>query len=581
MKPCFIVLPTLVLLLVQTAGAATFTVTNTFDSGAGSLRDAIAQSNTTPGTNTIAFNILPLDGSVKTIFVLDQLPLITQSVIIDGYTQDPTHSHPNTLANADDAVLLIELNGTNAAGIDGLRFGSGSDSSGSVVRGLVINNFGSAAITSQNQSSNIVIEGNFIGTDSSGKLARGNVKFTSIAAALNLDCPGIRIGGASTGARNIISGNRAGGIQSAGGNTLIQGNFIGVDATGTNALGNGLLGLHGVWIQGSSAVVGGATAGARNVISGNGGHGVVVNTAQSARIHDVSIQGNHIGTDANGTGLLPNGGQGVEVNESTNVLIGGATAVAGTPPGNLIAGNSSHGVGVGFFAFGGAYNLRVQGNIITANQGDGVLIRASSVGDTVSSNSIFANGGLGIELTGNANNSQTNPVITRVVTDGGNVTLSGSLKSGTNSAYRLEFFSNASCDGGGSGEGQVFLGDTNLGTDASGNVSFVMTLANPAGHANFTATATDANGNTSAFSPCISLSPSQLTGFVALPDGTTQIQGIGLAYLTYTIQAASNLNPIIQWSELGVSTANGSGVFSFTDTNAPLFPMRFYRVRSP
>src|SRR6185503_12533807 len=158
--------------------------------------------------------------------------------------------------------------------------------SGSVVRGLVINNFGAAAISSVNQSSNIVIEGNFIGTDPSGKLARGNVRGTSVAAAINLDCPGIRIGGASTGARNIISGNAKGGILTGGsGNNLIQGNFIGVDATGTNALGNGVgNGLHGVWLNGSSDMVGGTNSAARNVISGNGGNGVLVNTAQSAAI---------------------------------------------------------------------------------------------------------------------------------------------------------------------------------------------------------------------------------------------------------------------------------------------------------
>src|SRR5205823_9884851 len=112
-------------------------------------------------------------------------------------------------------------------------------------------------------------------------------------------------------------------------------------------------------------------------------------------------------------------------------------------------------------------------------------------------NSIFANGGLGIALVAAANNSQTNPVLTSAATGLGNVSLGGSLKSGTNAVYHLEFFSNASCDGSGFGEGQVFLGATNLTTDANGNVSFAVILPNPAGHANFTATATDTNGNTS------------------------------------------------------------------------------------
>ena len=109
-----------------------------------------------------------------------------------------------------------------------------------------------------------MIEGNFIGTDPSGKLARGNVRTTSLVAAVVMDNLGSRIGGTSTGARNIISGNRTGGIFAGDccghGNSVIQGNFIGVDATGTNALGNGLIGLHGVWVKGFSHVIGGSNS---------------------------------------------------------------------------------------------------------------------------------------------------------------------------------------------------------------------------------------------------------------------------------------------------------------------------------
>src|SRR2546427_8600699 len=150
--------------VVLPCAAATFTVTNPLDAGAGSLNAAIVSNNATAGTNTIEFNILPLDGTVKTIFVTNTLPTITRRVIIDGYKQDPTHSHTNTLANADDAVLLIELNGTNAPGIDGLTLGSRC--SGSKVRGPVVNNFGSAAINSEDPSvTNMSTEGTFHGTD--------------------------------------------------------------------------------------------------------------------------------------------------------------------------------------------------------------------------------------------------------------------------------------------------------------------------------------------------------------------------------------------------------------------------------
>jgi autotransporter-associated beta strand protein len=75
--------------------------------------------------------------------------------------------------------------------------------------------------------------------------------------------------------------------------------------------------------------------------------------------------------------------------------------------------------------------------------------------------------------------------------------------------------------------------------------------------------------------------PARLTGIAALSNGTKLLQGLGLSNLIYSIQAASNLNPIIQWSNIGTSAANSGGVFSFTDTNAALFPMRFYRALSP
>jgi len=75
--------------------------------------------------------------------------------------------------------------------------------------------------------------------------------------------------------------------------------------------------------------------------------------------------------------------------------------------------------------------------------------------------------------------------------------------------------------------------------------------------------------------------PARLTGIIFLPNGDKQIQGTGLSNLTYLIEAATNLNPVIFWSNLGSATAGSDGVFTFSDTNAPLFPIRFYRAQSP
>ena len=182
----------LFLLLPHAAAAATITVTTTADDltpndGTVSLREAITAINAgsnlgdpdisaqSPGTfgvnDTINFNI---SGSgVKTINVgstgLGALPAITKPVTINGYKQ-PGASF-NTLANGDNAVILIELNGADAgANADGLLLGSGSG--GSTIQGLAINRFSANGI--EVQSAGNLIDGNFVGTNPAGNAAEPN-----------------------------------------------------------------------------------------------------------------------------------------------------------------------------------------------------------------------------------------------------------------------------------------------------------------------------------------------------------------------------------------------------------------------
>ncbi|MBI3418499.1 MAG: hypothetical protein HY043_24675 [Verrucomicrobia bacterium] len=126
----------LVLLAATTtlSSGTTFTVTTTNDAGAGSLRQAIGDANASPGLDSIIFNI-PGAGP-HSIQPLSPLPTITDPVVIDGYTQPG--ASPNTLSQGDNAVLVIELDGTSAgAGASGLTITSG----GSTVSGLAINRF--------------------------------------------------------------------------------------------------------------------------------------------------------------------------------------------------------------------------------------------------------------------------------------------------------------------------------------------------------------------------------------------------------------------------------------------------------
>jgi hypothetical protein len=119
----------LLLLAASSLAADTFTVTNTSDSGAGSLRQAIDDANANPGADTIAFNI-PGAG-VHTITPLTDLPQITDGVTIDGYTQPG--SSVNTDPIATNAALLIELHGVNQIDATGLSVGSFAD--GTTIRG--------------------------------------------------------------------------------------------------------------------------------------------------------------------------------------------------------------------------------------------------------------------------------------------------------------------------------------------------------------------------------------------------------------------------------------------------------------
>jgi titin len=267
------------------------------------------------------------------------------------------------------------------------------------------------------------------------------------------------IGGTTAGKRNVISGStsEAVRINSDVNGTKIQGNYIGTNALGVGAVPNGV----GVDVYGSSQnnVIGGTVAGARNVISGNGGDGVgLFNTGSTAN----TVEGNYIGTDNTGSGPLPNGGPGVDViTGATDNIIGGTVAGAG----NVIANNST-GVAV-----------------------DG----SATLGNSILGNSIFASTTLvGITLTSGGNNSEPAPTITTVFTSSGNTTIAGAVGAGT---HRIEVFQNPNCS---DPEGKTLVGATTTST-----TTWTMTvpaIASPA----LTATSTDTStGNTSQFSRCV------------------------------------------------------------------------------
>jgi hypothetical protein len=162
------------------------------------------------------------------------------------------------------------------------------------------------------------------------------------------------------------------------------------------------------------------------------------------------------------------------------------------------------------------------GNVISGNGWNGVsVIDAGSTGNAILSNSIYSNAGLGIDLAGDGvtlndlfdadsgpNNIQNFPILNPVKNTAKGILIQGALLSTRNTTFRLEFFSNNSCDPSGYGEGQIYLGSVNVKTNSTGHVNFKVTLpvVLPAGKY-VTATSTDPSNNTSEFSQCVVVSP--------------------------------------------------------------------------
>jgi hypothetical protein len=178
------------------------------------------------------------------------------------------------------------------------------------------------------------ILGNKIGVQDEGRTKEANgghgVNVTDNAS-------NTAIGGTGPqGAGNVISGNAGHGVNidpnTSG--TLLQGNSIGLNQDRSAAVANG---LNGVNVLGGGVTVGGSTSGARNVIAGNAGSGVLVSGAPA---NGTLIEGNYIGT--NGSVALPNAADGVRVVDASNVIIGGTTGEVG----NVISGNGQSGIDV-------------------------------------------------------------------------------------------------------------------------------------------------------------------------------------------------------------------------------------------
>jgi hypothetical protein len=598
--------------------AAVFLVTTAADSGPGSLRQAILDSNATTTRNEIHFSIAP--GGVQVIPVLSGLPVITTPVQILGITQPGFVGTP-----------LIQLDGMMAGPANGLWF----QTSNSVVQSLSITRFQPLVGSSQfgygilcEGFGNHVIVGNYIGVDTTGAGAGNGNRVTGIFLS---DSHNNMIGGTDPAYRNVVSDNAHpgldpinSGIVIQGTNNTVQGNFIGTDATGLTALGN--RGFAGVQIGGDNNLIGGPDPGAGNVISDNRTNAGVEIDAKgdhSPSLNNV-IQGNLIGTDATGMGALPNYNWGILVNSGGHTQIGGYSGSSS----NVIAYNNWDGIGLLPKAFSGvdSTNHIIQGNFIHHNGYSGIyvdntqsptvnnfsLIGGSSspaefnqiisngsngvtilhgIGYAMLGNTICNNGALGIDLGGDGltlndpcdtdtgpNNLQNFPILDSAYSDGFRLSISGHLNSEPNSTYRLEFFLVCHCIPGNPpiGDG-IFIGTGGVTTDGRCNGNFAVTLPArvPPGN-RVAATATSPHKDTSEFSFCwLVQSP---------PMMSAAVSGDGHIYLSWStnlvgwqLQNSPGLNPP-NWQD------DPSLVFVLNGQNTvkeAISTNTFYRLRSP
>jgi len=581
------------------------------------LRAAIQQANATAGADAVEFAIA--GSPPHTIAPASALPAITEALAIDGGTQ-PGFSGPPpieisgaaaglgvdglVITGGDSYLAELAVHGFQATedwfsggtgilittagnvAVEGCHIGLASDGvtvSGNTREGIRIegtsdNQIGGSHPSSRNVVSGnglfeflagagIVIagttaernavQGNYVGTDATGALDRGNVWGILVEGGADHE-----VGGTGAGDGNVVSGNERDGMQvghivTPPSAVLVQGNRVGTDATGAAPLGN----LDfGIYVAASDSTIGGTTSAARNLASANGDtvfdHGIVVDGTSTT---GVLVQGNYVGTDATGTLDLGNAGDGIYMRAADGNAIGGTAAGAGnvssgnvrygillpSGTGGLVLGNVVGTSADGLLPLGNSIGIRVDapnsqiggsdpgagnriansGGIFSTNK-DGIFIGGSATtGIRMSRNSIYGNGTLAIEipvgfpvvtygpnpndaddLDGGTNLQQNHPTISSAAADG---TLVGALDSTPSTQFTLEFFSNRVCDASGYGEAEEFVGELVVVTDGNGDAPFNFQLPAPlAGGRYVTATATDPAGNTSELSPCRLVPPS-------------------------------------------------------------------------
>lgn len=389
-------------LLLNTSAtwAATFTVDTGSDASLSacmdavaddcSLRGAITAANATPDSDRIEFDIPDTDASYQAstahwrIDVATALPLIEQSLEIDGYTQPGALE--NTLSpdlGGSNAILKIELQNVSALSIDGLSSGNNFNAL-IVLRGLAIHHFANQIAYFSSAPNRV--EGCFLGTDISGTLA---------ANAGNHSQNGIRllgngnfvIGGTSAAARNLISGLYNGIVSyQTLSNVRIEGNLIGSDISGTATIGNRSNGIS--FGNAQNLRIGGSDSGAGNQFVGNALGAIYLSGSGSSVFPGTRVLGNLFGTDISHSIDLGNGrnpGSPSQPQPTITLFAGNACdlQIGGDLPGEA---NHFAYSGAAALMVGACRNVSALRNTFAANRGLAIDLSNSSSGDGANAN---------------------------------------------------------------------------------------------------------------------------------------------------------------------------------------------------
>lgn len=538
------------------------TVTSKSDNGPGSLRECLANAD---AGETILFDPKTFPPKAAATIALESpLPgLETGSITIDasnaGVILDGQQNVPVGLRIASSYNTIMGLQFVNFP-MDGITLefpgeynqiggdhsvGDGPSGQGNVFSGC--QNGIRALFTRKN-----TIKGNFVGTNAAGTQA---AKPNSIGILLSGFATHNTIGGALEGEKNIVSNNDRGVDLSANSSEFntVAGNYVGTDITGTKAIPNISWGVL-VEVGGRNNIIGGTTAEARNIISGNP-LGVCVSDYASTQN---TIIGNYIGLDVTGTkplpnengscifqsaynrigGSLPGEGNLISANTGPGVRLFGMGSIQAVMMGNQlgmdITGKKTLGNAIalnidgGTHSFVGGSNVKaantfsgnqtsmiityagtnynwVAGNLITASSQTAVLIDSHADNNTFVNNTLTKNsaGFTILQSVGNtlhANSISGNSALGIELRDEGNLELAapviaeaaaGKISGTACPGCMVEIFSDPAS------QGLVYEGMTLA--DASGSFTFTGKVTGP----NVTATTTDLTGNTSAFSKAV------------------------------------------------------------------------------